>query len=1152
MWLHICIFEIKRRLRQPSTYLYGLLFASITAVFFLTTGGAFSGSTLRLGGNNAFVNAPASLHQFFIVVHLLQMTVVAAVFGQAVYQDLPCRIYPLFFTHPISESQYLIGRFLAAAFICTLIAAAIPLGAIVANLSPLIQADMYGPHRWSSYLWPMLVSLFPNGLIMGSLFFCLATLTRRIVPVYAGMVILIIGYFAMLGMAQGEHASLACILEPFGSFALDQQSRYWTLDQRNERLLELTPLVFANRALWLSIALGTCAVTRRQFRFAHLAVGKTPAKTEDATPEFTGKLIPQKPAFDAAHIVQAGWRITHMHFMGTIRKVPFMVILGCGLLFTLLNVGKPQYFMGAQSDPYTWLILRRLGSAFAMFLIVLITFAAGEMVWRDRESGCAPLSDSLPIGHTLSWLARLIALLLLLALMLTAMGAVGVLSQLLQGYTAIDWSLYFAYLGYFRFVEFALFATGALALHSLVNHKFLAHGLLLLYYPAIMVLPGTGFEDVLYRLLDTPSVQYSAMDVFGHGAIRFHLIAAYWFGFALVLVILGVVFQPRGPEQNIKARIRLARRRFALRERVLLGLGLLTFWGMGFKLYWSMHVDQPFLTTRHKDKLAVDYENTYQDHPGWANLEIQYLQMDLDLYPQTRSLKATGSMDVINRNEKPIESFLLSLPDRVKLLNLSSPNELTLLERDERLGVYTYTLNQPLAAQASTRFHYTLELPPRGIPHRDHLRDLLHNGSHFRADLFLPSFHFDSRKVLTSTAKRRRNNLGGPPAIPAPTVMDYDISFSTDPNQVPLMAAHPLSDETTQGRRTIRYQGQSLGLVGFLSAQYNVEQTSLHDTPIDLYTRGVPNQQFGEIFRAVKDSLTYLLPHGTYPYDRVLMATVPHTAAGKVPWLPGLISFSETGFFHGKNDPSGLNLAYVSTVEAVMKQFWRRNANSRPAHASAIALYHSLSLFEQQLTDKQMSVVRARLLRNYLHSRNDNEPAPDEAKSSEESTRLRVGLALHSLARQYDQVSINNALQKYMDQSNQQETLSECLKASDVGNYWTDIFFAQTSLWELRIKSAFYASQDNHFQVQAHVTAAHVNKDSTRSPIQSPISVAIYDEEGQLLKELILEPKNEQVLKINLEVEDKPHTMVIDPTQIFLIQSPGKNHATFQEHSKLE
>src|SRR5260370_13622582 len=87
-----------------------------------------------------------------------------------------------------------------------------------------------GPNHLWSYVQPYLVSVIPNMLVMGALFFSLAALTRRILPVYMTSVILLIGYLIALSLTTKiEQKFIAALLDPFGQVAMDRVTENWTV-----------------------------------------------------------------------------------------------------------------------------------------------------------------------------------------------------------------------------------------------------------------------------------------------------------------------------------------------------------------------------------------------------------------------------------------------------------------------------------------------------------------------------------------------------------------------------------------------------------------------------------------------------------------------------------------------------------------------------------------------------------------------------------------------------------------------------------------------------------------------------------------------------------------------------------------------------------
>src|SRR5262249_50268231 len=147
--------------------------------------------------------------------------VTAAAFGQAVHQDFEARIHPLFFTTPIKERSYLAGRFLGACIFSLFVFSSIGIGLWLGTKMPFVERSLFGPNRFAAYVWPYVVSVIPNLFFTGAIFFSLATLLRRMMPVYVGAVILVIGYtMATALFMKLDSKSIAALVDPFGVSAV--------------------------------------------------------------------------------------------------------------------------------------------------------------------------------------------------------------------------------------------------------------------------------------------------------------------------------------------------------------------------------------------------------------------------------------------------------------------------------------------------------------------------------------------------------------------------------------------------------------------------------------------------------------------------------------------------------------------------------------------------------------------------------------------------------------------------------------------------------------------------------------------------------------------------------------------------------------------
>src|SRR5690606_36764048 len=101
-------FEFSHQMRR---LWYWLIFATLFAVAFLLTRDGSLAEALR---DEVFVNSPFSIAKSTVVGGLLWLVVAATIAGEAGARDDAAGIFPLTYTSPMSRSQHLGGKFLAA------------------------------------------------------------------------------------------------------------------------------------------------------------------------------------------------------------------------------------------------------------------------------------------------------------------------------------------------------------------------------------------------------------------------------------------------------------------------------------------------------------------------------------------------------------------------------------------------------------------------------------------------------------------------------------------------------------------------------------------------------------------------------------------------------------------------------------------------------------------------------------------------------------------------------------------------------------------------------------------------------------------------------------------------------------------------------
>ena len=236
MFKEVFSFEIKYRLSKISTYTYGAIFFTLGYLIVGAATGLFSGVNVNfgIGSEKMLYNSPMFNNMIISSMSLFGIFIVAAFMGNSLYRDYEHKIFALFFSKPLTKFSYLMGRFTANVVILTGIFFSMALGMYAVSISPWIPKEYFGSFHLLYYIMPYFVSVIPNLIFAGSIFFALVIYTRKMLPVYIGGILLFTVYIVASSlMEQLEYKTMAALLDPFGIATAMIQTKYWTIAEQN-------------------------------------------------------------------------------------------------------------------------------------------------------------------------------------------------------------------------------------------------------------------------------------------------------------------------------------------------------------------------------------------------------------------------------------------------------------------------------------------------------------------------------------------------------------------------------------------------------------------------------------------------------------------------------------------------------------------------------------------------------------------------------------------------------------------------------------------------------------------------------------------------------------------------------------------------------
>ncbi len=246
---------------------------------------------------------------------------------------------------------------------------------------------------------------------------------------------------------------IGALLDPSGTTAVGEHIRYWSSAQYNGQLPALTGLLLDNRALWLGVSvllLWAAFSLFRADREGFVLRRRRKAAPVDSAAPLPGVVAAGAPlALPAVTLRQnaaARWtqyrQLAAFDLRGALGGAPFLVMLVLGLLmiFSVLKFGASMY--GTELYPVTRRMLSAIEGGTGLFLIIIVTFYAGELVWRERSLRVAEATDAYALPDWIPLASKMTALTGLVVAFLLAGALFTVGWQVSHGYTALEPLLY--------------------------------------------------------------------------------------------------------------------------------------------------------------------------------------------------------------------------------------------------------------------------------------------------------------------------------------------------------------------------------------------------------------------------------------------------------------------------------------------------------------------------------------------------------------------------------------------------------------------------------------------------------------------------------------------------------------------------------------
>ena len=1014
-------FELKFRAKSISTYVY---FALWFAFEFLNIASESFGPIGNANGK-ILLNGPYANTYNYIGASFFGVIVIAAIFGTSILRDFQRDTIQILFTKPISKLAYLGGRW-AGSFVATVFAfSGMVFGGFIGTFAPWADHTRIAPNHLSWYLQPFFSVAVVQIFFLGSICFLVAALSRKIFIVYLQgatiFLVYLIGVNAFSVTRSLEHFWSA-ILDPIGFLYDIAISRYWTVIEKNTLLFSWSGVFLYNRLLWISIGLLALLAVWKLFPMSVEALtAKSNSKRanqlrvqeEAIKPRRSMVSIPLprvQQIFGRATSMAQFVSLTRLRISNIVREIPFWAIMILMAALSLNNgyfAGKSR---GSVSWPVTYLMLSSVEGIAVLFLFIVATLYAAELIWRERDTRFAGIHDALPIRETTDWLSKLAALCFVELVMLTLAGFCGILMQTIAGYYHYELVQYAQELYLVVFPQILIFALLAMFIQTVVSNKFIGHGIVVLIFVMTPILQSFGWENTLYLIGNTSPVTYSDMNRYGHFVPALFWSTAYWLGFTALLGVISISLTRRGAEEGWPARFRLGLQRAPKLAPAGIFFLLLTI-GSGGWFFYNAHVLNSYVSAPQGRHLQATYEKSYKKYEHQAMPKVIAVDANVDIFPERRSFTGSGHYVLQNKTAAPISEIHISdahsaafgsIDLNPSVSNVAFDRPFHIVSQNPN-HVYTiYAFDTPLAPGEKVNMTFNVAHLTHGFKDGHERPEFAYSGTFFDAGYF-PTIGYDTGVELDDPRRRREEKLPELEQLPhrgdpRGTVTNL---FTAQGDWITFKATVSTSDSDSEGKPQIaiapgylqaewhkdgrHYFTHDMGQVkmadffNFMSGRYDVKRVVYQgvEGPINIEVYHIPEHNFDvdDMIQASEAGLAYYEKNfSPFQFKQYRILEFPRYRSFAQSF-PNTVPFSEAiGFIARQQKPEDIDFAYFVTAHELAHQWWGHQLIGSQVEGSnmmseSLAEYSALRVMEKKYGASNMRKFLQTELDGYLRGR---------------------------------------------------------------------------------------------------------------------------------------------------------------------------------------
>ena len=1175
-------FEVRYQLFSPT-------FIAVFAIFFLLVFGGVTIDNIQIGGGGSTnINSPNALTINVMIFSLFGGLIPAAFLSSGVLRDQSFKTEELFFSRPIREFDFVLGRFTGGFIATALCFASVPLAFLIGSQMPWLDQELIGVTNLGWYLYIYGAIGLVNMWVMGTILFTVANFTRSNLLVWIAFLLLFVLYLtgSIIAGQEPELRETIALIDPFGLNTFGEMTRYWTTFEQNSQVVPFEDVFMINRLGWMGFGLLLLAINVLTFRFRKAASsagrrGK-PAAIAAPVSAISEVALPRvTPTLGGATSWQQFLARLNFEVKGVVFNVAFWIILIIGLINTVPGFFLGGGIFGTDNYPVTRVMMDVIAGGYGIFPVIIVIFYAAELMWRERGVGFSEITDATPTPSWVFITSKFLAMCVVIVSLALVIIVSAVISQLIQGYTVFEFGQY-AIRGFVELIiPPVLLAALAIFLQVVLNNRWLGMAAMMVFFVLTLVMSQVGFDHALYRYGFPPTGPWSDMNGWGHFLGISLWYSLYWSFVAVILLVLAYQLWSRGALTPIWSRLARLAGSFTpatsgLAAAALIGAGLTGGW-----IFYNTNVLNDYVSGPDFRRQQAAYERTYEHLVDLPQPTITDVSYDVDIYPDERRYEARGSYLMQNQTDAPLDTLWISYGAgttiRSQVFEGASIASASTANTDEDLYLYSFALDEPMQPGESRSFDFEVARLNPGFRNSGNVTTVNYNGSFFNNSESMPGIGVNQGAFLSDRQDRRREGLE-----PLPRAYDLEdesrynesaffgnashyVSFrtivSTSGDQTAIAPGYLEREWTEGGRNYFEYvmDRPILNFYSWLSADYELAERTSNGLDLQVFYHAPHAWNVERMLDASEDSLAYFSEHfSPYQYRQYRVLEFPAYQAFAQAF-PNTIPFSEgIGFIADLREIEDIDYVYYVTAHEAGHQWWAHqimpaNVQGATMLVETFAQYSALMVMRQEYGDDAMRRFLKFELDRYLGGRGSEviEEQPLYRVENQQYIHYRKGsVIMYALQDYLGEEAVNRVMQNLIAEraysTNPYPTTLDFLRllraeAGPEHEQMIHDFFERIVLFDLQVTEAVATQREDGrwdvvIDVEAHKFAADGAGEQTEEAIDYQIDIGVFTRnldgaiEGSdhvlyMQKHRI----NETTMRFELIVDEEPAYVGIDP-----------------------